>query len=79
MNGKIRTVWRPIVNASSSVNCAGTVTGIPIAPIAPPAILATKQIPAAFNGLKPIPTSSAAVIATGTPRPAAPSKKAPKE
>ena len=49
------------------------------APYAPPAMLDTKQIAAALSGLKPKPTRIAAVIATGAPNPAAPSKKALKE
>src|SRR5256884_3622058 len=36
-------------------------------------------ISAAYSGLKPRPTSSAAVMATGAPKPAAPSRKAPKQ
>ena len=39
-------------------------------------MLDTKQIAAALIGLKPKPTRIAAVIATGAPNPAAPSKKA---
>ena len=35
--------------------------------------------PAVYNGLNPKPTSIAAVIATGAPKPAVPSKKEPKE
>ena len=73
---KINEVFLPRVNASKSVKVAGTVTGIPIAPYAPPAILATKQIAADCNGLKPKPTKIAAVIATGAPNPAAPSRNA---
>ena len=42
-------------------------------------MLDTKQIAAALIGLKPKPTRIAAVIATGAPNPAAPSKKALKE
>ena len=73
---KINDVFLPRVNASKSVKVAGTVTGIPIAPYAPPAMLATKQIAADCKGLKPKPTKIAAVIATGAPNPAAPSRKA---
>ncbi|MNN59449.1 hypothetical protein D3C81_1745650 [compost metagenome] len=41
--------------------------------------MAIRHRPAAYNGLKPRPTSRAAVMATGAPKPAAPSRKAPKE
>ncbi len=50
-----------------------------MAPKATGAVLATRQTPAAYSGLKPSPASIAAVIATGVPKPAAPSRKAPKE
>src|SRR6478752_1975065 len=53
--------------------------GIPIAPNATGAVLAIKQIPAAYKGLNPSPTSIAAVMATGAPKPAVPSKNEPKE
>ena len=53
--------------------------GTPIAPNATGAVLAIKQRPAAVNGLKPSPTNRAAEIATGAPKPAAPSKNAPNE
>src|SRR5690606_3068468 len=43
------------------------------------AVLAMRQIPAAYSGWKPNPTNIAAEIATGAPNPAAPSRKAPKE
>ena len=62
---KINEVFLPSVKASKSVRLAGTVTGIPMAPYAPPEIFATKQTAAACNGLKPKPTKIAAVIATG--------------
>lgn len=53
--------------------------GIPIDPKATGAVLAIRQIPAAYNGLKPKPTSKAAVMATGAPKPAMPSRKDPNE
>ena len=55
--------------------CPATMTGIPMAPKAPEAVLAIKHSAAAFNGLNPSPTRSAAVMAIGAPNPAAPSKK----
>ncbi len=40
-------------------------------------MFAIRHNPAAYNGLNPRPTKTAAVIATGAPNPAAPSKNAP--
>ena len=57
---------------------APTMTGMPIAPYAPAATLATRQIMAAFTGRNPSCTRSAAQMAIGTPNPAAPSRNAPK-
>src|SRR5678815_1430655 len=59
--------------------CEATVMGIPIDPNATGAVLAIKHKPAAYSGLNPNPTSIAAVIATGAPKPAIPSKKEPNE
>src|SRR6478609_5735975 len=59
--------------------CDATVMGIPIAPNATGAVFAIKQIPAAYNGLNPSPTNIAAVMATGAPKPAVPSKNDPNE
>jgi len=53
--------------------------GVPTEPKATGAVLAIKQIPAAYKGLNPKPTNMAAEIATGAPNPAAPSRKAPNE
>ena len=53
--------------------------GIPIVPNATGAVLATRQRPAAYSGSKPRPTSVAPAMATGAPKPAAPSMKAPKQ
>jgi len=57
---------------------AATIMGIPIAPNATGAVLASRQILAAYMGTKPKPTSIAVVMATGVPKPAVPSIKAPK-
>ena len=56
---------------------APTITGMPIAPYAPAATLATSDSIAALTGRNPSCTSSAAQIAIGTPNPAAPSRNAP--
>ena len=79
MNGMMYVVRDATSNASRPVKVAGVVTGIPIAPYDPPAILATRQRPAACTGLNPNPVRITAVIATGAPNPAAPSKNAPKQ
>ena len=42
-------------------------------------MLAIRQRTAAWNGSKPSPTRNAAEIATGAPKPAAPSMNAPNE
>jgi hypothetical protein len=47
------------------------ITGIPIAPKAPDAAFAIKHRDAAFKGLKPSSTRRTALIAIGTPKPAA--------
>ena len=53
-------------------------SGVPIDPNATGAVFASKQTLAAKNGGKPRPASMAAAIATGVPKPAAPSMNAPK-
>ncbi|MNN38065.1 hypothetical protein D3C81_1520420 [compost metagenome] len=77
-NGNWRPAICPISNASSPVTCPATMIGMPIAPNATGAVLTIRHRPAAYSGLKPSPTSNAAVIATGAPKPAAPSRNAPK-
>ena len=58
---------------------AAVVTGIPMAPYAPDAALATNASIEALSGLKPRDTSRAAQIAIGIPKPAAPSMNPPKQ
>lgn len=53
--------------------------GVPSAPNATGAVLAMRDNPEADSGEKPRPIRMAAVTATGVPKPAAPSKKAPKQ
>ncbi|MNT77164.1 hypothetical protein D3C72_2162450 [compost metagenome] len=62
---------------STPETCPATIIGIPMAPNATGAVFTIKQSPAAYKGLKPKPTNNAAVIATGAPKPAAPSRKVP--
>ena len=52
--------------------------GVPSAPKATGAVLAMSDRPDAASGVKPRPISIAPVTATGVPKPAAPSKNAPK-
>ncbi|MNE46699.1 hypothetical protein D3C80_1410530 [compost metagenome] len=78
-SGSWRPVMAPILNASIPVTCPATMIGMPKAPKATGAVLAIRHKPAAYSGLKPSPTRSAAVIATGAPKPAAPSRNAPKQ
>ncbi len=78
-SGSWRPVMAPILKASMPVTWPATMVGMPRAPKATGAVLAIRQRPAAFSGLWPRPTSSAAVMATGAPKPAAPSRKAPKQ
>ena len=70
----------PALNRSngSPVVTARVVIGIAIDPNATGAVLASRQIAAALNGVNPRPVSIAAATATGVPNPAAPSMNAPK-
>ena len=77
--GSCRPTILLIAMASIPLTCPPTRMGIPREPKATGDVLATKQRTAAYNGLNPSPTSIAAVIATGAPKPAAPSRNAPKE
>jgi hypothetical protein len=81
MNTDIGAQMRPThcdsVSSSMPVVFASVVTGIPIDPNATGAVFASRQMPAAKNGEKPRPVSIAAATATGVPKPAAPSTKAP--
>ena len=79
MKGSWRPAIWPMRKGSMPDTCPATMTGMPMAPKATGAVLAIRHRPAAYSGLKPRPTSSAAVMATGAPKPAAPSKNAPKQ
>ena len=71
------TIWL-MVRSEKPETCPATMTGTPMAPKATGAVLAIRQMPAAYRGWKPRPTSMAAVMATGVPKPAVPSMKEPK-
>ncbi len=77
-----RGSWRPAIALSCSrgrpVTLARVMMGVPSAPKATGAVLPISERPAAWSGLKPSPISMAAETATGVPKPAAPSMKAPK-
>ena len=53
--------------------------GVPMAPQATGAVLASRFSTADWNGLKPRPTITAPAIATGVPKPEVPSMMAPNE
>ncbi len=76
-------VWRPTTDATESsgspVTWASVTTGVPIAPNATGAVLATSATTAARTGSKPRATSITAEIATGAPKPARASSRAPKQ
>ena len=61
------------------VKCPAVITAIPTPPNATGAVLAMRQMPAAYSGSKPSPTNIPAVMATGAPKPAEPSRNAPKQ
>jgi hypothetical protein len=62
---------------SISVTAARAIMGVPRAPKATGAVFAINDSPQAARGLKPSCIRMAAVMATGVPKPAAPSKNAP--
>ena len=53
-------------------------SGMPMLPNATGAVFAMRQRPAAYRASKPRPTSMLAAMATGAPKPAQPSRNAPK-
>ena len=74
--------WRPTMalraSTGSPVTAASVMSGVPRAPKATGAVFPMSESPAAGSGLKPMPISMAAEIATGALKPAAPSMNAPK-
>src|SRR5579883_639843 len=77
------TDWMPIalpkVAVSIPEEAERPMIGAPMAPKATVAVLANSAIAAEVRGEKPRPIIMAAQTATGVPKPAAPSKKAPKQ
>ena len=78
MGGSILAVIVEISCASTFTVPLSAVTGMPTAPNAAPAVFAIILSPAALKGFSPSPISKAAQIATGAPKPIAPSKNEPK-
>jgi hypothetical protein len=64
---------------TTGVPIAPKATGVPIAPKATGAVLATRATTAARTGSKPSATSMTEQIATGAPKPASASRRAPKQ
>ena len=70
-------IWL-IAISEMPVTLCSVVIGMPKPPKATGAVLAIRASPAARIGRKPVPMRIAAETATGAPKPAAPSKNAPK-
>ena len=73
------TTMRPISTGSTPDVCPAVTIGMPMLPKATGALLASRQRLAAYSGWNPSPTSIPVVIATGAPKPAHPSRNAPKQ
>ena len=78
-----RRAWlRPTImlsdSSGNSVTRASAINGVPSAPNATGAVFPMSASPAAGKGLNPSPINMAAEMATGVPKPAAPSMNAPK-
>jgi hypothetical protein len=76
--GRMRPTMALSCSSGSPVTPASAISGVPSAPYATGAVLPIKAMPAACSGRNPRPISMAADIATGVPKPAAPSMNAPK-
>ena len=79
MNGNWRPTIAPRAGAGSPVTAPSTVTGTPSAPKATGAVLKMRTNTSASRAGKPTRMSSDEVIATGVPKPAMPSRSAPKQ
>src|SRR6266550_2753076 len=77
--GSCRPAIAESVSWSSPLTAASVTIGVPIAPQATGAVLASRFSTADWNGLKPSPTITAPAIATGVPKPDVPSMMAPNE
>ena len=75
-NGSCRpAIALSVDRIETPVTCASVRIGVPSAPNATGDVFASSASPAAYSGRKPAPSSSAAEMATGVPKPAAPSTK----
>ena len=77
--GSCRPAIAEIACSSSPVTFDSVMIGVPRAPNATGAVLAISARQAASKAGNPAPVRRAAEIATGAPKPAAPSRNAPKE
>src|SRR5262245_64979668 len=78
-HGSCRPTMVDCVSLSSPLTYESATIGVPIAPNATGAVLASRLRTADWNGLKPSPTMIAPAIATGVPNPEVPSMIAPNE
>ena len=67
-------IWLSAISSRPEI-LASVMIGVPSAPKATGEVLANSASPAAYRGEKPRPINSAAEMATGVPKPAAPSTK----
>src|SRR5882762_8158048 len=79
VNGRMRPIMALRSDSGRAVTAASVCTGVPMAPQATGAVFAIRFNAAAWKGLKPSPIMNAPAIATGAPKPAAPSMNAPKQ
>ena len=79
VKGRMRPIMALRSDSGRAVTAAKVWTGVPIAPQATGAVFAMRFKAAAWNGLNPKPIMKAPAIATGAPKPAAPSIRAPKQ
>ena len=77
--GRMRPIMALKSDSGRPDTAASVCTGVPIAPHATGDVLASRLSAAAWNGWNPNPIMKAPAIATGAPKPAAPSMKAPKQ
>ena len=77
-NGNCRPAMMLITSGEIPVTLPSVMIGMPSEPKATGAVFANSASPAAYSGGKPTPIIKADEMATGAPKPAQPSKNAPK-
>ena len=77
--GRMRPTIALRSDSGRPVTAASVCTGVPIAPQATGDVFAIRLSAAAWKGWNPSPIMNAPAIATGAPKPAAPSMNAPKQ